>query len=349
MKLREKIRIGRKIVEGRIFKKNHFISVEFCVTRRCNLSCRHCFIKDEEHINFENIPIRMEMSLQEINKAFSTLNKLGVERINISGGEPLVREDIGKILEDVILNKFKASLTTNGMLVPKYIDLLAKLDFLVISIDGAKETHEYLRGKNTHDFVLKAIDLTQKKGIKTILSAVITKITTEKDLLFLLNLCDSYNIFCIFQPVWDVGFYQNGDVKYDLLEQIVPTPEQLEYLYTYLENSQNKKRVFGGENFIRFILDNNKKRKEKVQTQEDCMAGKFFLHIASNGSVFPCSMRFQKLLNKQIYECSLEEISKMKIREIKCPGCSCYSYMTLNKLVRFNLYTIIHSLCNSYI
>lgn len=352
MNLTDKIRIGTKIIDGLVFRKKNIISVEFAITYKCNLCCSYCILDYPSSFKeSENNQVRKEMALQEIKKVFSLLNGLNVERINLSGGEPLVRDNIIEILEDVFLNKFKVSLTTNGILVPAYIDLLMKLDLLIISIDGTKETHDSLRGEGTHECALKAIELSKKKGIKMFFSTVVTQKTTEKDLSFLLKLSAFYDTFCIFQPVWYGGSYENGYVRCNNLEQSLPIPEdgQLKNLYKYLKRNPDKKRVVGGEYFFKFILDFNKRRKAGVAVSENCVAGMFFLYIAPNGSVFTCSGGFQTLLKKQIYEYSLDEIKKTKINQIKCKGCCCYTYIMLNNLATFNFGSIIRALRYRYI
>lgn len=346
----DEIRIGTKIVDGIIFRKRNIISVEFGITYKCNLCCAYCLYNFSSiFMEGENNQARKEMTSQEIKKVFSLLNGLNVERVNLSGGEPLVRDNIIEILEGVFSNKFKVSLTTNGILVPEYIDLLMKLDPLIISIDGTKETHDSLRGEGTHECALKAIDLSKKKRIKVFFSTVVTQKTTEEDLSFLLKLSAFYDTFCIFQPVWYGGFYKNGYVRYNNFAQPVSIPEeldpgQLKNLYKYLKKNPDKKRVFGGDYFFRFILDFNKRRQAGLAALENCVAGKFFLYIAPNGSVFTCSGGFQKLFKNKIYEYSLAEIRKAKINQIKCTGCCCYTYKMLNNLAKFDFGSIVCAL-----
>ncbi len=337
------------MIQGMLFKKNNLMSVELGITRRCNLSCGYCVLGDEDCIKNELAQENNEMTTQQIKTVFSMLNGLDIERINISGGEPLVREDIAEILESAFLNKFKVSLTTNGILAPKFLDLLAGLDLLIISIDGTKETHDCLRGEGTYESAMNAIELCKAKGIKMIFSSVMTSKTLVQDLSFLMKLSDLYDTFCVLQPVCNGGFFPDGYRTYDKLDPLVVPVERLEYFYRYLKGDPNKKRIIGGDDYIRFILEVNKRRQRGIRRLENCMAGKLFFYIASGGSMFLCSQRFQKLLNKRIYDCTLEEIENMPVAQVKCPGCECYSYSTLNKLARFDLFTIINSLRKSYI
>lgn len=347
MELREKIIGGIRVLEAILFKINNIISVEFAVTYRCNLHCEYCgFTMMPNYINAEQKSIGKEMSTQEIKEIFRILNKLNVQRINISGGEPLIRDDIDKILEKASFYKFKITLTTNGILVPEHLNILKNIDFLIISIDGDKNTNDTLKGRGSYDFALQAIDSSCKKGIKILISAVITSLTTEKDLLFLLKLCNFYSTFCVLQPVVNRVFFKKPCKIDEKIDKFIPTIEQLKYLLLYLKNSPHKKRIIGGDNYFKFILDFYKNGPDVLI---NCMAGRLFLFIEPDGSVHPCSMRYQELFGEKIQKCSLKEIKKRKVDLIKCAGCSCYSYVMLNSFARFDLKNIIYFLHNNYI
>jgi MoaA/NifB/PqqE/SkfB family radical SAM enzyme len=335
--LKEKIIIGARILESIIFKKSNIISVEFSLTHRCNLSCKYCVLDSS---------IKKEMATQEIKEAFSALDKLHVERVNLSGGEPLIRKDIVEILEAAFRNKFKTTLTTNGILVPVYLDLLQNLDLLIISIDGKEATHDFLRGQDTHKYVLNAIDLSQKKEIKLLISAVISRETTEKDLEFLLKLCDFYDIFCVLQPVSSIVF-KRGILNIKKIEKQVPDIELLEHLYGYLKKHPSRKRILGYDNFAELILSLHRRRQDGMVVTTNCLAGLFFLYIDCDGSVYPCSMRLQKLVEKHFPESYLD-IKNIKTQSIKCYGCTCFTYRMLNNLANLDFKSIIYSLYHGY-
>lgn len=341
MNILEKIRIGTKILGSTILKKKNIISVELSVTHRCNLNCNYC-IPVPKYINQDSLPMQNEMSAQEITEVFSKLNSLNVERINISGGEPLVREDIGEIVESAVKNKFKVTLTSNGVLVPSHIDLLKKLHFLILSIDGEKNTHDSLRGEGTHKLAMESIGLARKNKIKVILSSVITSKTTVEDLSFLLELCGFYDIHCILQPVWNVVFLKSDRFdRYQRAQDSVPSFIHLQHLFKSLRNNPEKKRIVGGDRFIDFLLGTYKDWERGAARAEPCMAGRLFLYISPEGRMFPCTLRTQDLLVKEVQSCSLDEIRGLKTDLIKCRGCSCYSYRLLNKISRLDFAGIL--------
>ena len=87
---------------------------------RCNLRCTYCM--PEEGIQLS--PRSDLMSYEEIFTIASTFVKHGVTKIRLTGGEPLVRKDIHVILEKLSSLNVELSITTNAVLVDKYIDVL---------------------------------------------------------------------------------------------------------------------------------------------------------------------------------------------------------------------------------
>jgi MoaA/NifB/PqqE/SkfB family radical SAM enzyme len=350
MNLIEDIRIGKKIAIAKILKRKCLLSVEFGITYQCNLTCKYCFKGDfEDYFNPGKCPGNKDMSLEQIKNVFVILKRLGAERINLSGGEPLLRKDIDKILESAFLLGSKISLTTNGVLVPKYIDLLTGLGFLCVSINGDRETHNYLAGADTHEAVMKAIDLSITRKIRVLLSAVITSKTTEKDLQFLLRLADYYRTFCILQPVFEGGFLEREYVKFNGLNGIIPALRQIERLFEYLSNSPYRKLIVGGKSFLEFTLKFSSAKEKGSYVLKKCAAGNSFFYISPEGYLFPCSLRFQKLFNGKIYEHTFEEIEENKINQIWCRGCCCYSNNILDRITGLDWKAIASVLLKQYV
>lgn len=344
------LRIGGKLLAGKFLRRNFPLSVELGITYRCCLACKYCLIIDPaNYLNNNQNLAKSDMSLPQIKNVLTLLGHMGVERINLSGGEPLIRNDIDKILESSYLLKGKVSLTTNGILVPKYCDLLKGLDFLSISINGAKKTHNYLAGATTHESVLNAIQLAKSKSIQVFLSAVITAHTTEEDVDFLLRLANDYDTFCICQPLFEGGYFEDDYVKFANIQSIAPSLSHLESICNYMKYSPYRHRIVGGQDFIEFILKYNRDKAEGLTSIKKCIAGNGFFYISPSGDFFPCSLMFKKILHKKFYECNPNEINSIKINEINCAGCLCYSNIMLDRFGRFDIHAMVDVLIKQYI
>ncbi len=130
----------------KLFSRKKIDSMIFFITTRCNSRCKHCFYW--KNLNKENL------ELQEIEKILDNLPKM--EGVLLSGGEPFLREDIGKIIGLLIkkLDIKSVGIPTNGILYKKITkktrEIAEKFSSIRIeincSLDGLEKEHEYLRG-----------------------------------------------------------------------------------------------------------------------------------------------------------------------------------------------------------
>ncbi|MCQ2462633.1 MAG: GTP 3',8-cyclase MoaA [Clostridia bacterium] len=134
------------------------------VTQRCNLNCVYC--------GCEN-PDRDEMTADEIEKAVRAFAKLGINKVRLTGGEPLVRNDITEIA--CRLRKTdgikKLVLTTNGVRLFELAQELkaAGVDAINVSLDSLdRENYKKMTGRDALPDVLRGIDRAIECGIKKI-------------------------------------------------------------------------------------------------------------------------------------------------------------------------------------
>ena len=140
--------------------------VYFSITNRCNLRCRMCSID-------KTPAVESELSLSEIGKIILQISDLGVRHLILSGGEPLLREDLAEIV-DFASEHFsgKIDIITNGILfndrlIKELLDM--KLNHITFSIDGFKKTNDQIRGDDSFDKSINNIrrihDYKKKTGL----------------------------------------------------------------------------------------------------------------------------------------------------------------------------------------
>jgi heme d1 biosynthesis radical SAM protein NirJ len=146
--------------------------------RRCNLCCKHCYSISAD-TDFPG-----ELSTAEVFDVMDDLKAFGVPGLILSGGEPLLRPDIfdiGRRAKDL---GFYIGLSTNGTLIKQqHLDPIrdAGFDYLGISIDGIKDTHdEFRQMKGAFDASLAATRLCQNNGIKVGLRFTLTQDNAEE-------------------------------------------------------------------------------------------------------------------------------------------------------------------------
>ncbi|MGQ9478676.1 MAG: radical SAM/SPASM domain-containing protein [Thermoproteota archaeon] len=127
------------------------------VTERCNLKCRHCYASSR--------PWSGELETDRVLKLVGEMGEIGVKYLHITGGEPLLRGDIFKILS-AAREVTQVSLFTNLMAMDRAkARLLGSMDIpLFTSMDGAsKKTHEAVRGPGSWDVLMRRIKMIREE------------------------------------------------------------------------------------------------------------------------------------------------------------------------------------------
>ena len=128
------------------------------LTDACNFRCFYCMPNEEVEVT----PHSKLMSKNEIISLAKTFVKLGVNKIRLTGGEPLIRKDVAEIIEALSLLKVALTMTTNGALIHKYIDVLKKANIqsINVSLDTLNaDTFLLLTKRNLFDQVKSNIEL----------------------------------------------------------------------------------------------------------------------------------------------------------------------------------------------
>lgn len=143
------------------------------LVRRCNLTCKHCYSISADK-DFEG-----ELSTGDIYTVLDDLKAFGVPVLILSGGEPLMRADIFDISRRAKEMDFYVGLSTNGTLIDESnIDKIAEIgyNYVGISIDGIKETHDKFRRRDgAFDEAMHGIRLCRERGIKVGLRFTLTQ------------------------------------------------------------------------------------------------------------------------------------------------------------------------------
>lgn len=128
----------------------------YYVTYRCNAYCNFCHFGD--HTNFKNTSFA---KLDDFKSNVEQLAKLGVKFIDLTGGEPLLNKDIAEMAEFAHNLKMQTSITSNGLLYPKFAEKLAgNVNLLHFSLDSPDEIeHNNIRGVDCYNSVFKSIEI----------------------------------------------------------------------------------------------------------------------------------------------------------------------------------------------
>ncbi len=159
--------------------------------RRCNLTCKHCYSISAD-TDFPG-----ELSTDQIYTVMDDLKQFCVPVLILSGGEPLMHPDIFKISHHAKEMGFFTALSTNGTLISdENIEAINEIgyDYVGISIDGIKDTHdEFRRMKGGFDAALNGLRMCRDRGMKVGLRFTMTQDNAE-ELPQLLQLMDDEGV-----------------------------------------------------------------------------------------------------------------------------------------------------------
>jgi len=282
------------------------------VTDRCDLRCVYCM---KEKMNF--LPKNEILSLEEIERLCDNFIDLGVKKIRLTGGEPLVRKDLIKLIQKLNLKKNKTNLkeitlTTNGTLLCKFAKDLKNngIDRINLSLDTIdEEKYKKITRFGNLKKVLNGIEEAIQNNIKIKINTVVFKNFNENELVNLINWTNSRNIDLTFIEVMPM---EETNIPRDL--QFVPLDTTYKKLNTTFNFYTSKHSTGGPAKYYESKILNNKIGFITPLTNNFC-ASCNRVRITSTGKLYMCLgqndyVDFREILRKDYSD----EYIKNKIR-----------------------------------
>jgi len=195
------------------------------VTDRCNFRCVYCMPKEVFGRDYQFLERRELLTFEEIERLARSFVRQGVEKIRLTGGEPLVRRDLERLVERLAgIGALDLTLTTNGSLLPQKAQDLADagLQRVTVSLDSLDE--EVFRAMNDADFpvsrVLEGIDAAAAAGLPVKVNMVVKRGVNENDVVAMARHFHGSGHIVRFIEYMDVG-HSNGW----RMEEVVPAAE----------------------------------------------------------------------------------------------------------------------------
>jgi cyclic pyranopterin phosphate synthase len=158
------------------------------VTDRCNFRCVYCMPKEVFGREYRFLPRRELLTFEEIERVSRVFVSLGVQKLRITGGEPLLRRDLEALIGRLAgLGDLDVTLTTNGALLAQKAQALAEagLTRVTVSLDSLDD--EVFRAMNDVDFpvarVLAGIDAAAETGLPVKINVVVKRGLNEGSIL----------------------------------------------------------------------------------------------------------------------------------------------------------------------
>ncbi len=169
--------------------------VRIAVTDRCNLRCFYCM--PAEGIPYE--PKAHLLSYEEITRLLRVLGNLGFQKVRFTGGEPFLRKDFMKLLENTAaLDNYKSiHITSNGTLLQKHIGRLKELGVtnINLSIDSLdRERFHKITRRDDYEKVMETFHMLMENKFKVKLNAVVMHGINTQDIIPLAELAKDHEV-----------------------------------------------------------------------------------------------------------------------------------------------------------
>lgn len=275
------------------------------VTMGCNMRCGHCGSSCNE-------PLPDELSTEEALDLCRQIAALGLKWVTLSGGEPLTRKDLPRIVKELSEKQVSVNIITNGWMLKQ--DMANKLKecgaaTVAVSIDGTEKIHDSIRKEGAYKHAEKAFKALKKSGINTGAVTTITKKNLDildqiKEELIRMEV-GSWQVQLGLpmgnmkeKPDWVIEPYQIKDIIDFCFEtakegriKIYPA----DCIGYYTKKELMTKRISYGNNY--------------VSIWDGCNAGVRGFGILQNGDILGCtSIRDKEFIEGSIKERSLRDI-----------------------------------------
>ncbi len=246
------------------------------LTKRCNLNCSYCGSKRSSDIN--------ELSAEEVIVYTQAFASLGITKVRLTGGEPLMREDIAVIVREIkkIDGIDSVYITTNGILLEEYADELknAGIDGVNISLDTTdRDMYKSLTGVDGFDRAFAGFHKALETGFGSVkINSVLVRGRNDCEAEKLIDLARKHRTDVRFIEL--MPFSKQGEQK----ELVVKTDELLEkfpFLFPCEKNEEGAARYYTADGFsgrIGFISPRSRKFCDSCNR----------IRLLSDGRIKPC-------------------------------------------------------------
>ena len=254
-------------------------SVYFIITRNCNYSCPFCIRKNISDIS---------QNIMDYKKAISVFEAISDTIPNvlpvITGGEPFLHTDWELFVQKALSIFGKAVITSNGSfceeIASRLYPYLCNGLTLQMSLDGLKDTHDKLRGKNAYDKVLNNLSLLSSVSSHINISTTVTPENLQS-IVELGSVLNNYKF-----RHWKVSPVQVEDPLNDRIIDYREWNFFVDELLKHCKYSVLIQKFFDFELYDKFLATKHNTKNVPIY---NCGIGKYKIYISPTFNVYPCS------------------------------------------------------------
>jgi len=266
---------GRSLLSWYVDGGSRPISAGFAITNRCNLRCSYC-----------NTPFLdpTDLPLDRIEVVLDRLAAFGVKRLGLSGGEPMVRKDLGEIVRSAKNHGFRVTLNSNLLLLGRCRERVREVDLFFTSLDGDREAHEAARGEGSYDGVLESIGELVAERRPVVAICVVAEHSIDQAE-HLLDVAKRVGFRIHFQPRCSDTAIVRGTIAKDL------SSERQRAFWTHLRVLKEQGRpVASSGPYLEVLSDWADFNISSIaDPAARCAASRGFLYVDPQGLAYPCA------------------------------------------------------------
>jgi GTP 3',8-cyclase len=259
------------------------------VIDRCNFRCQYCMPADKFGPDFVFLPKTALLTYEELERISKIFVKLGVEKIRLTGGEPLLRKDLNILVQKLsnIEGLKDIGLTTNGVLLAKYAKQLkdAGLKRVNVSLDSLDdELFGKINGKNVGTKpILDGVKAAQEAGLGVKINMVVKKGLNDTEIIPMAEYCKNNGLQLRYIEFMDVGSTNGWK-----MDDVVTKKQIYEMLKEHYELEPVDPAYFGEVAKLYRYKDTNTEVGFITSVSESFCSSCTRARLSANGQIFTC-------------------------------------------------------------
>lgn len=324
MKLKDAISIAIAFAQIKILRKSIPVVVSWSLTDRCNYRCKYC---DRWGRKTE------ELTNRQILHIIDELAQMGTKIINFTGGEPLMREDIGEIVNYAQKKGMWVGINSNGSFVLAKIIEIDKIDLLTLSFDGPEDIQDGQRYPGSYRDIIDAVKVAIRNNMNVMFYAVITK-NNVNHIDSILQIAQTFGIRVQFSPLEFLPFSNNEEIR-----QLLPSQED----YKEAISELIKERKAGNRCIANSLSGLSHLYNWPLPIKINCYSRRVYCRIETDGNLYSCGSMIGKAPRLNCIEIGFRKAFE-KLLHVTCENCWCAYRIEMNLLFAVNPSVILSAI-----
>lgn len=337
MKFKDIIHFGGSILRMHLQPSHRVpLSVHIGLTNRCNNRCRYC--------NFQALSQEDVWTTDDLIRVLDEMRDIGTRRVQFTGGEPMLRKDLGVILAHAESLGMFVGVSTNGFQVPERVEELRPAEIVQVSYDGPPEVHGYLRGEKSVGDTAAAIDILLEKKISVWTNTVLTTANAQyiDEIVEYVRSREMVANFVLLDYFSDPRDHFHPALD-DIRDLVLSGEEKRKALERLIELKRAGAPVAGSIPYFQNALDwpyDDRVTSPEPSPLYRCWFGRAVAHIEADGRLYSCGMGVGRVPGIDVREVSFQEAWRRLKPLPNCNSCTMACGVEANLLFSLNLNVI---------